>query len=115
MPESSTRYLRACKTRRAKNLLASKTRRVKRTHAGKPSWRALGRSREARLELWGLPCSASEAQPGTLPRVSADVQARVDACGKLSWTRCRLGRGTAGIVDRRRWAAGGHHHCRASL
>eukprot|EP00959_Pyramimonas_sp_CCMP1952_P201190 4207524-Pyramimonas_sp.AAC.1 len=67
MPKSSTRYL-----------VASKNRRAKKTHTGKPSWRPHGGSCEARLGLWGLTCSVSEALPGTLTRVPARVQAHVD-------------------------------------
>eukprot|EP00959_Pyramimonas_sp_CCMP1952_P428765 8980205-Pyramimonas_sp.AAC.1 len=38
----------------------------------------------------------------------------MDACRELSQTSCRLRRGAAGIVKRRRCAAGRHHHRPAS-
>eukprot|EP00959_Pyramimonas_sp_CCMP1952_P183672 3840564-Pyramimonas_sp.AAC.1 len=53
---------------------------------------------------------ASRALPRTLARASA----RVNAYAKLFRTRCRDGRVAARTVDRRRWAAGGHHHRPAS-
>eukprot|EP00959_Pyramimonas_sp_CCMP1952_P162115 3389516-Pyramimonas_sp.AAC.1 len=42
------------------------------------------------------------------PRVPARVQARVEACRKLPLTGCRDRQLSPGIVERRRWAAGGH-------
>eukprot|EP00959_Pyramimonas_sp_CCMP1952_P190475 3983630-Pyramimonas_sp.AAC.1 len=56
------------------------------------------------------PCSASEALPGTRPRVPA----RVDACRKRSRTGCPVGRVAAANVDRRGGAPGRHHHRPAS-
>eukprot|EP00959_Pyramimonas_sp_CCMP1952_P297799 6229730-Pyramimonas_sp.AAC.1 len=42
------------------------------------------------------------------------MQARVEACRKLSRTLCRFRRVAARILDRRKSAAGGHHHRPAS-
>eukprot|EP00959_Pyramimonas_sp_CCMP1952_P166285 3475569-Pyramimonas_sp.AAC.1 len=49
-----------------------------------------------------------------LPRVPARVQARVEACRKLSRTRFRLAGVFAGNVERRGSSPGGHHHRPAS-
>eukprot|EP00959_Pyramimonas_sp_CCMP1952_P026875 564241-Pyramimonas_sp.AAC.1 len=50
--------------------------------------------------LGGLPWSAAEALPETLPCVPARMQARVEACRKLSRTRCRAVGASARPVDR---------------
>eukprot|EP00959_Pyramimonas_sp_CCMP1952_P174497 3646794-Pyramimonas_sp.AAC.1 len=71
------------RTETSAELVASKTRNAKRTHTGKLSWRALRRSREALLGLWGAPAARNAS------RAPARVRARVEARRKLSQTRCR--------------------------
>eukprot|EP00959_Pyramimonas_sp_CCMP1952_P179927 3762474-Pyramimonas_sp.AAC.1 len=91
MPQSSTRYtLENCPGGRSDALV-------------KPYWGS-----------GGFPRSASEALPGRSPRVPARVRARVEACRKLFRTGCDVSQAPPGILDRRRWAAGRHHHRPAS-
>eukprot|EP00959_Pyramimonas_sp_CCMP1952_P209537 4383867-Pyramimonas_sp.AAC.1 len=86
MPKSSTRYIR-----KTIHLVPSKTLESERRLRNRKSF--LGSS-------LGRPCSSSETLPGTLQRVPAHVQARVEACQKPSRSSCRLKRTAPGIPDR---------------